>query len=122
MKTLSSYTWPAALILFFMLSFSAPGMYIDDPEALVEEPVLARVMFKDQSELNQFAASFDIWEVNHEQGYALAYLKPGEFQALTLQGYLVVIDQNLTSQIQGGSQLAARSNWRHPGFSMLPDR
>lgn len=116
MKLASTNTWPAALIFLFILFFSTPWVNIDDGEPPGGEPVLARILFKDQSELKQIGASFDIWEVNHEQEYALVYLKPGEYQALTSQGYPVVIDQHRTSQIQDSTRLLPDQTGGIPGF------
>ncbi len=40
-----------------------------------DDPILARVSFKEQSEFIQLAESLDIWEVDHEQNFAIADLE-----------------------------------------------
>ena len=116
MKSLSITTGPAILMIILILSTGAPGMHIEDDVPIGNDPVLARVNFMDQADLNQLAESFDIWEVDHVQSYAVIYLEPKEYLELISRGYQVIIDQEMTSQIQGKTELLPGQTEGIPGF------
>ncbi|MEK6195031.1 MAG: M14 family zinc carboxypeptidase, partial [Deltaproteobacteria bacterium] len=62
------------------------------------------------------ANSVDIWEVNHEEGYVVAYLTSTEYQELISMGFTVVIDQERTSHIRNNLQLSPDQTGGIPGF------
>ena len=64
-----------------------------------KEFIIARIDFENQAELIQLASRLDIWEVNHEERYVVAYLNHTEYVELISAGYALVIDQELTSKI-----------------------
>ncbi len=47
-----------------------------------ERPVVARVFFRDRTDLNRLARDLDVWEVNRQGGYLVALLHPAEYLAL----------------------------------------
>ena len=71
MKSLSITTWPAILMIILILSTGAPWMHIEHDVPIGNDPVLARVNFMDQADLNQLAESFDIWEAMTARGSSL---------------------------------------------------
>lgn len=60
-------------------------------------PLVARVFFADQEDLNELAREIDIWEVNHAQGYLVAPLSPERYAALQQAGYRIEVDQAQTA-------------------------
>ena len=45
-------------------------------------PVVARVSFAGQADLNRLASALDVWEVHHAGGYLVALLRPDQVTAL----------------------------------------
>ncbi len=103
-------------MIILILSTGAPWTHIEDDVPIGNDPVLARVNFMDQADLNQLAESFDIWEVDHVQSYAVIYLEPREYLELISRGYQVIIDQEMSSQIQGKTELLPGQTEGIPGF------
>ena len=99
MKT-NSYLSPLPILIsIFILFLSAPWFQFEQQTAADEEPLLARISYEHRNDLSVLANSVDIWEVNHEQGYVVAYLTSTEYQELISMGFAVDIDQERTSQI-----------------------
>jgi carboxypeptidase T len=59
-------------------------------------PVVVRVYYADQSDLAALARELDIWEVNHEERYIVALVKPARYAALASAGYRLEIDSEQT--------------------------
>src|SRR5512139_1319759 len=59
---------------------------------------IARVYFADRAALNQLAATLDIWEVHHDQGFLMAGLQPGEPQRLAEAGLHVEVIEDLSAR------------------------
>jgi len=51
-----------------------------------EQRVVARVYFTSLDDLNRLAASLDVWEVHHAEGYLVALLTPAQSTALEQAG------------------------------------
>ena len=66
---------------------------------LQEKPVVARVYFADQADLNRLARELDIWEVHHREGYLVALLRADQYAHLQQTGYRVEVDQTLTTLV-----------------------
>ena len=64
---------------------------------LQEKPVVARVFFADQADLNRLARELDIWEVHHREGYLVALLRADQYARLQQTGYRVELDQTQTT-------------------------
>jgi carboxypeptidase T len=116
MKT-NSYLSPLPILIsIFILFLSAPWFQFEQQTAADEEPLLARISYEHRNDLSVLANSVDIWEVNHEQGYVVAYLTSTEYQELISMGFTVVIDQERTSQIRNNLQLSPDQTGGVPGF------
>lgn len=79
-------------------------------------PVLVRIYYDNQDQLNQLATSYDVWEVHHESGYLIAYMPSTDFQALDSAGFKVEIDQNLSSQLRQPNMLLLDQESGIPGY------
>ncbi len=53
---------------------------------------VVRLYYGDRAGLETIAAQYDIWEVHHEQGYAVVMLSPDEYAGLRAQGYRMELD------------------------------
>jgi len=85
--------------------------------------VVARIHFATPGELHHLAATLDVWEVDHGDGYVVAPLQPQQVQALRADGFSVTraVDQQATWQRLGALRAqAAQSTPAHddgiPGF------
>ncbi|OGO70164.1 MAG: hypothetical protein A2Z49_00205 [Chloroflexi bacterium RBG_19FT_COMBO_56_12] len=67
--------------------------------ATIEGPVMARVYFASQADLNLLATRLDVWEVHHAAGYLVALLRTGETTTLRQAGYRVEIDADKTADL-----------------------
>jgi len=81
-----------------------------------KEFIIVRIDFENQAELIQLASRLDIWEVNHEERYVVAYLNHTEYVEFSSAGYALVIDQELTSKINQEIQLLPGQTAGIPGF------
>lgn len=81
-----------------------------------QSPAVVKVYFKDVNQLNRLAASFDIWEVDHDSRYLLAYLTPKELRELDSYGLHFEIDQELNSRLHQPNSLLPDQNSGIPGF------
>ena len=116
MKPTSFFTRPAFLMLYLILTFSAPWKDTVEEGASENEFIIVRIHFKNQADLNQLAELLDIWEVNHEEHYLVAYINHAEYVEFTSDGYPVVFDQELTSKINQETQLLPGQSAGIPGF------
>jgi murein tripeptide amidase MpaA len=66
-----------------------------------EGRVVARVYFENLDDLDQLAASLDVWEVHHAQGYLVALLTPDQSTALAGAGYRLEVDVEKTAALSG---------------------
>ena len=55
--------------------------------------VVVRIEFATPEQLQGLAARYDVWEVNHDEGYVVAFLRPAEYAALEAAGYRMEIDE-----------------------------
>ena len=99
---------PLLLVGIFSLVSSAQahplhqtGPAIGATTAPVPEPVVARVYFADQADVNRLAATLDVWEVHHSgdanQRYLVALLTPQQSDNLRARGYRLEIDPEKTA-------------------------
>lgn len=83
--------------------------------------VVARIAFRNQSELNTLAARYDVWQVRHntiaQERYLVAYLTGAEVSALRAQGYSVTVDQAATAQLRQPRVLASAQQGGIPGYA-----
>ena len=77
---------------------------------------MVKIYFDNLYQLNQVAAKYDIWEVNHEAGYLLAYVSPLELMAIESIGLRVDIDFDLSSQLHQPRQELPGQESGIPGF------
>jgi len=83
------------------------------------EPLVARVHFTSQTELQQLAATLDVWEVNHVDGYVLALIDSAQQENLADQGFEVESDVAETERMRAVRRLAtpAATDAGIPGFA-----
>ncbi len=85
------------------------------------EPVVARVYVADQTDINQLAASLDVWEVHHSadpaQRYLVAQLSAAQQIALRARGYRIEIDAVKTALLTQKPIVAAEQMSGIPGYS-----
>jgi uncharacterized repeat protein (TIGR01451 family) len=63
------------------------------------QPVVARVYYADQADLQYLSAHLDVWEVNRTARYIVVALTPLAHLQLVTQGYRVAVDAALTAQL-----------------------
>jgi len=80
-------------------------------------PVVARVYYTDQADLDRLAAVLDIWEVNRAAGYALALLGPARYAALLAAGYRIEVDQAQTDALLAPRQMSPSQTTGIPGYA-----
>lgn len=134
----SSY-WRAHLLFWFLLPLTL--LYTPHPlmaqkpqphfSILAQDPiptspaaptgVVARIFFRDQADLNQLAANYDLWHVDHGQNaqtqYAVALLTTAEFNQLRHRGYRVEIDGQRTAQLALQPVTASVQEEGIPGYT-----
>jgi len=94
----------SALFVLVVASVPLPGHVSRAPEQVsvpaqppVAGPVVARVSFAGQADLNRLASALDVWEVHHAEGYLVALLRPDQVAALLQAGYRVEMDEAQTA-------------------------
>jgi murein tripeptide amidase MpaA len=118
MKTNSVFSTLVLLIIAISLSATSPVVAgsIEMGAQPDPNPVLMRIYFDNQVQLNQLATRYDVWEVHHELGYLIAYIPSTEIQELDSAGFRVEIDQNLTSQLGQPRMLLPDQESGIPGY------
>jgi carboxypeptidase T len=81
-----------------------------------QTPILVQIHFDDIDQLNRLASRYDVWEVNHDLGYLIAYLQPAEILELGAAGFKIDIDQKRTSQLGQTKQLLPDQDSGIPGY------
>lgn len=134
----SSY-WRAHLLFWFLLPltllYTPHPLMAQEPQPhfsiLAQDPiptspaaptgVVARIFFRDQADLNQLAANYDLWHVDHGQNaqtqYAVALLTTAEFNQLRHRGYRVEIDGQRTAQLALQPVTASVQEEGIPGYA-----
>jgi len=88
---------------------------------LGDEPLVVRIYFADQADLNELANTLDVWEVQHsadpEQRYLVAQLWPDQLAALRQAGRRVVVDAAKTALLTPAVVDAAQQTAGIPGFA-----
>ena len=75
-----------------------------------EKRVVARMYFDNRAVLDQWASHLDIWEVHHDQGWALAMLRESQYQDFSAQGLRIEQDALRTRQVNELRPLAIPGN------------
>lgn len=100
-----------AAMAFFLAAASLPSAGLrraPQQENPPTRPVVAWVYFSDFDELNRLAGQLDVWDVQHEDGYLVALLRPEDYTQLVSSGYRVEVDAARTAAMN-------RSQQRLPG-------
>ena len=83
--------------------------------------VVARISFRNQTDLNLLAVRYDIWQVHHgatpQERYVVAYLSDAEIMALRARGYQVTVDNGATMQLQQPPVVAGAQQAGIPGYA-----
>lgn len=87
------------------------------PRSELDGPVVARVYFTDQADLNRLAGRLDVWEVDHNERYFVALLAPEQYAALVTAGYRVEIDAAKTALLELGIRSTSQQTEGIPGFA-----
>jgi uncharacterized repeat protein (TIGR01451 family) len=102
-KGLMSLCFIVTLLLSSLWAAGPPPVVVAEEghtlPAEPDRPVVARVHFADQADLNELARSLDIWEVDHEAGQLIAYLLPEQYFTLQHAGYQVEVDARRTARL-----------------------
>lgn len=106
------FNQPSSGVAVFASSQLADGERDPDPM----DWLVLRLFFSDFSTLNRLAGYLDIWEVNHEQGYLVAMVSSGTYDALRLAGYRVEIDQERTARLGKANSPLPGQTAGIPGF------
>ncbi len=61
-------------------------------------PLVVRFYYASRAELDAIAGSYDIWEVNQDQGYAIVELSREEYESLQAQGARLEVDLIKTAE------------------------
>ncbi|MCE7982656.1 MAG: peptidase M14 [Caldilinea sp. CFX5] len=97
----------------------APRSTPTPPQA--QRMVVARISFRDQSDLNTLAARYDLWQVHHgatrQERYVVAYLSDAELIALRARGYQVTVDSAATMQLLQPRVVAGAQQAGIPGYA-----
>jgi hypothetical protein len=96
------------LITPFSSITTSPKAAIPIAESISSDqtPVLVQIHFDNVRQLNQLAAKYDVWEVHHDLGLLIAYLKPVEILELGAAGFKFEIDHARTSYINQAKQIS----------------
>jgi len=81
-----------------------------------EKPVVARIYFTNQDELNRLAGTLDVWEVDHAGGFLVALVAPDQYQTLRAEGYRIEIDLERTRELEDENQYLPGQVSGIPGF------
>ncbi len=118
-KPLHALLAGALALLLTGLLFAGLTPVAQGQDAPAGEPYLARIHFSSQAELQQLAATLDVWEVNHGSGYLLALIWPAQQQELEAQGVAVTPDPARTQAMRAASNpaLPAAVDEGIPGYA-----
>jgi subtilisin-like proprotein convertase family protein len=123
MKKLSFLAGLFVILVSYMMISCSPGVIEkpksednipdDDIEIYAKGSMLVtdesqgvfRVFFEDQVGLAELAKHYDIWEIQHDQGYALVALGATEKKKLSATGMRLEIDQAQTLNMMGANML-----------------
>lgn len=65
-----------------------------------QEPIwVVRAYYTDRLQVNRLASWLEPWEVHHDQGYVVVAVTPAQYQLLEKMGFQLVLEQDLTAQI-----------------------
>ena len=116
-----SHSTPPLLAQTITPSATPPAPRSTPTPSLAQAMVVARVMFRHQSDLTALAARYDVWQVHHsatpQERYLVAYLTDAEVKALHNQGYQVTIDRAATAQLQQPRLAPSAQSTGIPGFA-----
>jgi murein tripeptide amidase MpaA len=76
-----------------------------------------KVYFTDKAQLNELAARLDIWEVNNEEGYFVAWLSPAALRDIQQMGLHIEMQPRLTQQIYLSLQMSPGQTSGIPGYA-----
>lgn len=106
-------------ITLLMLTFGSASISTaqdDSSTPTPGEPLVARVFFTGQADLNRLATRLDVWEVDHTAGYLVALLSPDQYAGLQQAGYRVEIDTEQTARLDRLNQPLPGQVSGIPGF------
>ena len=101
------------LVLFAFILLAASPALAQGPDGSGK---VVRVYFDSRAQLNDLAATLDIWEVNNDAGYFVAMVGPRQLAALQNQGLRVEIDEELTRQLNQAPSLSPSQTSGIPGY------
>ena len=118
MRTKSIFAILVLLVFTIQLSATPPLSfpYFRSEKQPGRDPVLVRIYFEDEKQLNQLASKYDIWEVDHESGNLLAYVSPMELLEIDLAGWQVEVDNDLNSRLHQPRPLLPNQDSGIPGY------
>ncbi|MCX6047240.1 MAG: M14 family zinc carboxypeptidase [Chloroflexi bacterium] len=94
---------------------------LNDSTTPTNEPIVARVYVADQTDINQLAATVDVWEVHHNadlaQQYVVAQLSAAQQIDLRARGYRLEIDAAKTALLTQPPPANAAQTSGIPGYS-----
>jgi len=116
------------LLLLWLISISilslTVGTMIPAPAAEgpptatpTQEPFVATIFFTHTDQLSQLAATLDVWEVDHQQGFLIAQLSAAQLRDLRQAGYRLAVDQAKTAQLHQPMRPLAGQTEGIPGYA-----
>lgn len=104
------------LLFLFSAKSAIPAASQSDTLPPEQNLKLVRIYFEEVQEINHLVSEYDIWEVNHDLGFLLAYLSPIEIIELGDAGFTLEIDQPRSTQIQQSQEFDPAQVSGIPGF------
>lgn len=85
-----------SLLLFFVFGLFSSAPFPDD---VLPDRLIARIKYRDQSQLEELIAHLDVWEIDRQQGVMIALITDINYDTLKNQGVNLTIDQVQTEKI-----------------------
>ena len=87
--------WLLTILLAVFFAFTCNAL----AQGLEGDIKIVRIYYESQAQLNELAATLDVWEVNRGEGYFVAMVQSQQLQALRERGLRVDVDEEQTRRL-----------------------
>jgi carboxypeptidase T len=115
-KFLIALSVPLIVLSVMAITVTAAQRPIASAASSNNQPLVARIYYRDPAQLAALRSSLDVWAVYPDRGYVDALIYSDQYVTLLVQGYRIEIDQDRTARLkQLGQYLPGQTNGL-PGY------